>query len=182
MYKDRQKQKEANREAKRKSRQGMTEEGMTNQGMTKCARLKGMTENQGMTLFRYVDGKKEILDELPEGYHTLSDGQVWKPQAVSKNVKPKNRIEFIKQELNDPYLIKDIEKAGLSHDDRETRYERAYRYKLWREGKPVLEMDKGTAGKLLQVCQSLKNHNVLSEVRYGTNGPTMETVLVRLAG
>jgi len=56
-YKDKEKQKEANREAKRRQRQGMTldkpstPEGMTSdKGMTKASSLKCMTKVEGMTI------------------------------------------------------------------------------------------------------------------------------------
>jgi len=76
MYKDKEKQREANRIASQKRRQGMTE-GMTGEGMT--------------------------------------------------------RIEFIQKELNDPFLIKGIESAAKLFDNRDTRYERVYKYKLWHD-------------------------------------------------
>jgi len=47
------------------------------------------------------------------------------------------RIEFIQQELNDPYLVQGIEEASRIkwQIPRDLRYERAYIYKLKREGK-----------------------------------------------
>ncbi len=135
MYRDKERQKEANREATRRRRQGMTqkgEKGMTEQGMT-----------EGMTLFRYVDGVKERLKELPEGYQVLSDGQVWKPLKEARKIKLTGR---------------------------------ALCYRLNELGEPVREIDSETAARLMMVCKSLKNHNQLADVRYGTNGSTMEIV------
>ncbi len=95
------------------------------------------------------------------------------------------RIEFIQRELNDSHLIEEIEGAAALFKDRELRYERAYRYKLWKDGKPMPLTDKDTAAKLLQVCNALdktvtgldgKKVNLLSMVRYGVNGPTLTTV------
>ncbi len=95
------------------------------------------------------------------------------------------RIEFIQKEFNDPYLIKDIEGAAALFKDRALRYERAYRYKLWKDGKPVPSTDQDTAAKLLQVCNALdksitgldgKKANLLSMVRYGVGGPTLQAV------
>tara|TARA_Y100000310_G_scaffold187118_1_gene187208 strand:- start:295 stop:684 length:390 start_codon:yes stop_codon:yes gene_type:complete len=40
-----------------------------------------------VTLYRYVDGEKEILREVPEGYQVLSDGQVWEPLKEARKVK-----------------------------------------------------------------------------------------------
>ena len=79
MYKDKEKQREANRLAKQKARKGMTsgmtEQGMTGQGMTK----EGTYFKDGveMVLASYVQGitgKFEVLSERPR-YLTLSDGQ-----------------------------------------------------------------------------------------------------------
>lgn len=36
--------------------------------------------------------------------------------------------------------------------------------------------DPGRRHKLERICQSLKEHNVLSEVRYGVSGPTFDVV------
>ena len=35
--------------------------------------------NGTVTLYRYIDGKRVELTEIPEGFKALSDGQVWKP-------------------------------------------------------------------------------------------------------
>ena len=37
-------------------------------------------------LFRYIDGKKVLLDKVPPGFKVLSDGQVWQPTLVIKPV------------------------------------------------------------------------------------------------
>ena len=84
-----------------------------------------------------------------------------------KNVIPIDRIEFIKQELNDPFLIDDIEEASKFFKDRDIRYERAYRYKLWRDTGQIYDTDTGTLAKLSQAISSLKNHKVLDGVSYG---------------
>ena len=102
-----------------------------------------------------------------------------------ENVTGEDRIQFIQKELNDSHLIEEIEGASTLFKDRELRYERAYRYKLWKDGKPLPSTDKDTAAKLLQVCNALdktvtgldgKRVNLLSMVRYGVNGPTLTTV------
>ena len=46
----------------------------------------------------------------------------------------KNRISFIQGEL--PLLIQRIEDGAKLFKDRPMRYERAYRYKLWRDAFP----------------------------------------------
>ena len=45
------------------------------------------------------------------------------------------RIEFIQQQLNNPFLVEGIESGAKVKDDIDLRYERAYIYKLKREGK-----------------------------------------------
>ena len=107
-----------------------------------------MANSDVTQLFRYIDGKKVLLDKLPLGYKVLSDGQVWKPTLVIKPVV-----------INDPI-----------------RREKARRYQLWKKGKPINDMDPGTAGQLLLICQSLNKHDVAHEVRYGVSGPTMDIV------
>ncbi len=86
------------------------------------------------------------------------------------------RITNIKGELNDPGVIQGIEEGSKIFNDRSIRYERAYRYKLWREGRRTDGVDSGTGVKLLMMCQSLANHKMLGEVRYGVSGPTMDVV------
>ena len=60
MYKDKTKQKEANREAARRQRQkkGMTQGMTVEQGMTQAVTSKGMTETKGMT------DVPDIIDKL----------------------------------------------------------------------------------------------------------------------
>jgi len=94
------------------------------------------------TFYRYLDGKRVELKEVPEGCKALSGGQVWRPQE-SVPIKGRHRISFIQRELNDPYLVAAIENAGKVLGNRLARYEKARRYKLWREGKPVEEIDEG---------------------------------------
>ena len=88
-------------------------------------------------------------------------------EGVTENITPIDRIEFIKQELNDPFLIDDIEGASKFFKDRDIRYERAYRYKLWRDTGQIYDTDTGTLAKLSQAISSLKNHKVLDGVSYG---------------
>jgi len=87
-----------------------------------------------------------------------------------------DRIEFIKRELNDPYLIKGIEGGARLFKDREVRYERAYRYKLWKEGRkdqyPAL-LHSLTEGKLEPIYQSLKQHRVLDKVYLGVGASSL---------
>ena len=77
-YKDKEKQKQAISEAVKKHRQGITE------GITEDRVLhekEGITPDlpEGITLYRYMDGKRQELSEVPEGYKVLSGGQVWQP-------------------------------------------------------------------------------------------------------
>lgn len=88
------------------------------------------------------------------------------------------RIEFIQQALNDDYLIKGIEAAALRFKDRDARYERAYRYNQRRKGIapaiPYALVEDRT--RLEKIHQSLRDFNVLKEVRYGVSGPTFGVV------
>ena len=99
--------------------------------------------------------------------------------------KRKDRIAFIKKELNDPYLVKCIESSGEMMGDRYVRYERAYRYKQWKEGLEVGEVDKGTLAKLILISKALnktiagldgKKRNMNSLVRYGISGTTFDKI------
>lgn len=92
-----------------------------------------------------------------------------------------DRIEFIKKELNDPYLIKDIEGASKMFNDRDARYERAYRYKLWHDGKGsttpcILEALVCERERLAKVCASLREHKQLDGVMYGCGGLSFDFV------
>lgn len=99
------------------------------------------------------------------------------------------RIEFIKEELRirdkegnvlNEHLIDGIEAAALRFNDREARYERAYRYNQWRKGEEIapalpfaLVYDKE---RLEKVYHSLDEFKVSQEVRYGVFGPTFDVV------
>ncbi len=90
------------------------------------------------------------------------------------------RIEFIKEELNNDLLIKGIEAAALRFNDREARYERAYRYFRWSNGE-VIEPAMAFAlvydrDRLEKAQGSLKAHNVDELVRYGVAGPTFDVI------
>lgn len=49
--------------------------------------------NGTVTLYRYIDGKRQELKEVPEGFKVLSDGQVWKPLGITSQVKAKIKLE-----------------------------------------------------------------------------------------
>jgi len=105
MYKDKEKQREANRLAKQKARKGMTsgmtQEGMTGQGMTK----DGTYFKDGVEMVppSYVQGLTGVFEALPERprYLTLSDGQVLdranQPTVLATNaqaIKASNESEY----------------------------------------------------------------------------------------
>ena len=71
MYKDKETQRKAVKAAVNKHRKGITE-GITKQGITPDL-------PEGITLHRFIDGKRVELTEVPKGFKVLSDGQVWKP-------------------------------------------------------------------------------------------------------
>ena len=73
-YKDKEKQKQAISEAVKKHRQGITEDRVLHG-------KEGITPDlpEGITLYRYMDGKRQELSEVPDGYRILSDGQAWQP-------------------------------------------------------------------------------------------------------
>ena len=52
----------------------------------KGSHIQGSQPKGSQQLFRYIDGKKVLLDKLPTGYKVLSDGQVWQPTLVIKPV------------------------------------------------------------------------------------------------
>ena len=96
----------------------------------------------------------------------------------------KDRIAFIKKELNDPYLVKCIESSGKMMGDRYVRYERAYRYKQWKEELEIGEVDKGTLAKLMLISKALNKtiagldgkKKMSGSVRYGINGTTFDKI------
>ena len=110
-YKDKEKRKAVNKESMKKSR-----------GTQKGTQEEGVHIPEGVTLYRYIDGKKVILDKVPEGHKVLSDGQVWKPRFPTVDGLPQ-------------HIIDDIEKAHAysyrlnpTMDSLEKRYENAYKY------------------------------------------------------
>ena len=141
MYKDTQKQKEANRLASLKRRQkvkGMTVEGMTPTGMT----------DKGVTLLKRPNGEDYDPGEMLGNRHrymVLSDKQVLDRQTLPHVV-------------DIPTIVK------------EDRIYPAIVYALTEN-----------RAKLRKICQSLKEHNVLKEVQYGTGGPTFDVVAEMLA-
>ena len=80
------------------------------------------------------------------------------------------RIEFIQKELGG-YLTGEIERAALRMNDRVERYERAYRYKLWKDGRelthPAIYCVVEDRDRTARVCESLKNHHQLDNVYLG---------------
>lgn len=90
-----------------------------------------------------------------------------------------DRISFIQGELKDQGLIDGIEGAAEFFGDRDTRYERAYRYHLWHKGidstfPPIVEALVDDRDKLGRICKSLDKKlsdgsNLLNLVHYGTN-------------
>jgi len=90
------------------------------------------------------------------------------------------RIEFIQQALNDPYLAKGIEAASLRFNDRDARYERAYRYFLWKKGEkvdpaiPYALVEDRT--RLEKIYLSLKEFKQAENVYYGCGGVPFDVV------
>lgn len=74
------------------------------------------------------------------------------------------RLELIKQALGED-LVKDIDKLGGS----EARYERAYRYHLWRQGKPLMIVHAIVEDRerLDNVYRSLRDARQEKNVYYG---------------
>ena len=159
MYKDKSQQKEANRLASQRRRaKGMTEEVKTSYPEK---------ENVIPSVIPWYPNKKTDSKGNPITPLTLSDGQLFYPEKKTAKYN-KGRIGFIQKELNDPYLIEGIESAAKMFGDRDTRYERALRYKLWREGKGQV-IDTGTLAKLSMIKDQLKLHGVLDGVLYGSS-------------
>ena len=75
--------KEAHRKVARESarRKRGQHPGSTNEGVNTII-LAGVNIPEGVTLYRYIDGKRVNLDKVPEGFKVLSDGQVWQPLSV----------------------------------------------------------------------------------------------------
>ena len=90
------------------------------------------------------------------------------------------RIEFIKEALRikdkdgkvlNEHLIDGIEAASLRFNDREARYEKAYRYNQWRSGKEIapavpFALVYNREG-MEKIYQSLNSFKVADKVSYG---------------
>jgi len=46
-----------------------------------------------------------------------------------ENVTPLSRLDFIRQQLGDPRLCSEIDRLGVTYNNLDDRYERAYRYR-----------------------------------------------------
>ena len=100
-------------------------------------------------------------------------------RALQGSVTTLDRIAFIQGELRDKYSIEGIEAAAKRFGDRDARYERAYRYHLWREGRestypPIIEALVDEHSKLQRICKSLDKKlqdgsNLLNLVHYGAS-------------
>ena len=122
--------------------------------------------------------RTELMGNLAERLRLAKVGKyTFKEKEYQKAVRPldpDSRIAFIQKELNDPYFIDGIERAGRLFDDREARYEAAYRYKVKQGG--VVHALVDDRKKLERIHQSLKDHKLLEEVRHGCDGPTFDVV------
>ena len=63
---------------RQKALQSVTSAGVEGVTQTEALHEKAL-QKEGVTLYRYIDGKRVNLDTLPDGYKVLSDGQVWQP-------------------------------------------------------------------------------------------------------
>lgn len=106
MYKDEEirRNKAKERMQKMRERKGVTSGVTKEQGVTSKPVIP-----QGVTLYRYVGGKKETLTEVPEGYRVLSDGQVWKPlpETIFIESRVSNEPPIMK------YLIPGVDRQGM---------------------------------------------------------------------
>ena len=134
-YKSSDKQREANREIQRRKRQGVTDKGVTQQGVTLLKRPNG----EGYDPSEMLGNRKR--------YMVMKDGQVLDrqtlPHLINDEVTNQGspRIEFIKTQLTS-HIVKDIEatiayfkRIGNTSWTPEERYERAYKYRQWRDSR-----------------------------------------------
>ncbi len=126
-------------------------------------------------------GNKAHRDMMKKRRQGVTSG-VTKQGVTGEGV---TRIEFIKEELIirnkegkvlNEHLINGIEAAAKRFNDREARYERAYRY--FKNGlEPAMAFALvSDRDRLERVQTSLKGHNVDELVRYGVAGPTFDVV------
>ncbi len=132
-------------------------------------------------MFKDKEKQKEAVREAAKRHRVLLRGITGGEKVIPETVKEviPDRIAFIRKELNNPGLVDGIERAGKLMNDREQRYERAYRYHLWRQGRRVPEIDREAATR---ICQALdrevrgldgRHENLGTMVRWGISGPTV---------
>ena len=123
-------------------------------------------ERQNSVTSGGVTSKRDMV-EKPR-YLTLSDGQV-----LDREKQP-----VAKKTLYGMEAVSRVSSVIINQ-------EKADRYKAWKEGEAVDDIGKVTAAKLLLICKSLdkttlgldgERVNLLSMVRYGVAGPTLESV------
>lgn len=78
-YKDKEKQKQAVRDAVSKHRKGITGQGITKEGITSKTGVNAVIP-EGVKFYRYIEDKRVELKDVPEGFKVLSDGQLWSPE------------------------------------------------------------------------------------------------------
>jgi len=83
-------------------------------------------------MYKDKEKQKEAVRKAVERRRVLQKG-ITKQGITPEGITSEERIEFIQKELNDPFLIKRIEVGARIFSDREARYERAYRYKVWKD-------------------------------------------------
>ena len=85
-YKDKAKQKQAVNRAVQKSRGRVLQKVLQKTDKNNVIPNNVIPEEvkSVIPLYRYIDGKKVMLDKVPAGCRVLSDGQVWKPKYPIK--------------------------------------------------------------------------------------------------
>ena len=74
-YKDKEAHKKSARDSARRIRQGSTKGVNIIEGSTPKTGVNAVIP-EGVNMYRYIEGKREELKEVPEGCKVLSDGQL----------------------------------------------------------------------------------------------------------
>ncbi len=91
-------------------------------------------------------------------------------ESVTRTDSVTDRIAFIQQALG-PRLTQSIEHLAGLFDDREVRYERAYRYHCWRKGQDQAHVLPGDMIPALKRIAAAVNPKLLKEVQLGVERP-----------
>lgn len=107
---------------------------------------------------------------MTQGCDEVIKGVTEEQGVTQQNVTPSDRISFIQKALG-PRLTEAIEHLAERFEDREIRYERAYRYHCWRNGQDQSHVLPGDMIPVLKKIAEAINPKLRGEIQLGVERP-----------